>query len=62
MSLTKKILTVCVLICVAMTIQSCGARRSPIERISANLKNVPEYTVILEDMESRGSRIQAILP
>jgi len=55
MSLTKKIVTVCVLICVIMTLQSCGAKRSPIERISSNLKNVPEYTVILEDMQSRGS-------
>ena len=55
MSLTKKIVTVCVLLCVIMTLQSCGAKRSPIERISSNLKNVPEYTVILEDMQSRGS-------
>ncbi len=55
MSLTKKIVTVCVLICVIMTLQSCGAKRSPIDRISSNLKNVPEYTVILDDMQSRGS-------
>ncbi|GAX59712.1 ABC-type proline/glycine betaine transport systems, periplasmic components [Candidatus Scalindua japonica] len=55
MSLTKKIVTTCVLICVVMTLQSCGAKRSPIEQISANLKNTPEYSIILEDMEIRGS-------
>ena len=55
MPLVKKIITACVLICVAMTLQSCGAKRSPIERISSNLKNVPEYSIILEDMQRRGS-------
>jgi hypothetical protein len=54
MSLTKKIITICVLICVVMTLPSCGARRSPIEQLSAKLKNVPEYSIILEDMQSRG--------
>ena len=55
MSSAKKIITTCVLICVVMTIQSCGAKRSPIERISSNLKNVPEYSIILEDMQSTGT-------
>ncbi len=55
MSLTKKIVTVCVLVCVVMTLQSCGAKRPPIERISSKLKSVPEYSIILEDMDRRGS-------
>jgi len=55
MSLTKKIITLSVLICVAMTLSSCGARRSPIEKLSARLKNVPEYSIILEDMQKTGS-------
>ncbi len=55
MSLAKKLVTVCVLICVVAVLPSCGARRSPIDQLSAKLKNIPEYSIILEDMDMRGS-------
>ncbi len=58
MSQTKKIFVTCVLICTLLTLQSCGASRSPIDKLTANLKNVPEYSIILEDMKVSGSFIK----
>ncbi|MHC4268153.1 MAG: hypothetical protein ACYSTS_06770 [Planctomycetota bacterium] len=55
MTLTKKIVVTCIVLYALITLQSCGASRSPIDRLTASLKNVPEYSIILEDMQSRGS-------
>ncbi len=58
MSLTKKIVGTFIVICALMTLQSCGSSRSPIDKLAANLKNVPEYSIILEDMKMSGSFIK----
>jgi len=55
MTTTKKIIGVCLLLCLSVCLQSCGASRSPVDKLAASLKNVPEYSIILEDMQSRGS-------
>ncbi len=55
MSATKKIISTCLILFVLMSLQSCGAKRSPVERLAAQLDSKPDYTIILEDMQTGGS-------
>ncbi len=58
MPLTKRVVGLFIVICALMTLQSCGSSRSPIDKIVANLKNTPEYSIILEDMKVSGSFVK----
>ena len=51
----KKFIGICLVIFVLLSLQSCGRSRSPIERLAARFSNVPEYSITLEDMTTRGS-------
>ncbi|ODS32566.1 MAG: hypothetical protein SCARUB_02317 [Candidatus Scalindua rubra] len=55
MPLTRKTIGAFILVCVLISLQSCRATRSPVERLATNLRNVPEYSIILEDMQTSGS-------
>ena len=55
-SSTKKHLKIFLAIFVLITLQSCGgSSRSPVERLVTRFDNVPEYNIILEDMNTSGS-------
>ena len=53
--LTKKIIGTCLIMCVLLSLQSCGRSRSPVERLAARFSSVPEYSITLEDMTTKGS-------
>ena len=48
--------TVCaVVLAFALLFFGCGGQQLPIERLKSDLKNVPDASIILEDMEERGT-------
>lgn len=53
--MTKKIIGACLVTAMLLSLQSCGRSQSPIERLAARFGNVPEYSIILEDMTTKGS-------
>lgn len=57
MILIKKIITICFVLSLILSLQSCGKSRSPVERLAEKLNNQPDYSIILEDMDISGSMI-----
>lgn len=43
----------------ALLFWGCGAKELPIKRLEAQLKDVPEYSIILDDMEERGDFVHS---
>ena len=55
MNPTKKLIIFCTILSALISLQSCGAKLSPVEQLASLLNNFPEYTIILEDMQTGGS-------
>ena len=51
----KKCVSICLIAAILLSIQSCSGSRSPLEKLTSRLKNSPDYSIILEDMNVSGS-------
>ena len=54
-STLKHFIGICLIALVLLMLPSCGSSRSPVDRLVAKYGNVPEFSVILEDMDISGS-------